>query len=534
MPPVTGADLPSEVIANILSNFAILAWDNVNKYRSWKQGLVASSLVCRYWSECIRPALFEDITSRDASDLSFIEGIVYSPQFNNSSLNGAIKYLRAKHYFPPLPQPWLHHLHSLMAHLPQTEFWCYVKRETRASQLSVPVRWPPFAALPRVPPSFYSLRLSVIRIIGSELKSTTELARLVDSFPAVQECYFSQLKFIDPSPIIRARRIPRKVPRALGICVISECADVPISAQARLALDLLAAAPRQGLAAEDPQWSALLDTLLALVPSGFRGARMDLYQSGGAPLDGRAPGRVVLGFSETDTPDDDQLTANVWVERARATLTRAGDAPAYVSKISLTASFASAEDGHPPSFDGFQEAVDLARFEELWFYVRAGNAQDEAGMQTLVRSLLRREQLTWALDRGVLWLSLCAIINGKVREWGDIAYIDRRTLLSAPAGRSVPIIDATPPTLDNNEHAEHLSLFFEDKRADYLRRLPALRIERAKAKARLLEETSELPANQVTAVPAPHTTAGEGAGGNETEERDADALCGDKDEDGGR
>ncbi|GJE98448.1 hypothetical protein PsYK624_146800 [Phanerochaete sordida] len=364
----------------------------------------------------------------------------------------------------------------------------------------MPVRWPPFAALPRVPPSFYTLRLSVIQITGSELKSTTEIARLVDSFPALQQCILSRLEFLDPSPIIRARRIPRKVPRALWRCQISEFADMLIPAQARLALDLLAAAPRLGLAADDPQWSALLDALLASVPSGFARAGMELYRLGGEDLDGQAPGRVVLGFSPTEISGSSQLLANVWVGRACATPTRAEDAPAYVSQISLTASFAAAGDVNPPSFDGLREAAGFAHFEKLEFWVREGNAVDEEGMRSLVRSVLRRKQLAWALERGVLRLEHCAF-NDKVNGWNDaeVAYMDSKALLSALADRSVPTIDATPPVLDDDEYAEYLSLFFEDKRTDYLRRLPALRVERAKAKARLLEETSGLREKELVA-----------------------------------
>ncbi|GJF00728.1 hypothetical protein PsYK624_170280 [Phanerochaete sordida] len=485
MPPVTGADLPSEVIAKILSYFMVVVRQIDDGYRSWKHALVAPSLVCKYWAECIRPALFQDINLEYASDLSFLEDIIHGPRFNNSSLNGAIKLIRAEHHFPPLPEPWIHHLHSLMMRLPMVLFTCDVWNDTEGSGRSVPVRWPPFAALPRVPPSFYSIRLSVIQITGSTLKSTTELARLVDSFPALQECSFSRLKFLDPSPIIRARRIPRKVPRALWRCEILECADMSILDQARLALDLLAAAPRLGLAAEDPQWSALLDALLASVPSGFKQARMTLHPSGGGPLDGQAPGKVVLRFSPTTTSGPDQLVADAWVTRARATPTRPEDAPAYVSAISLTAGFATAEDGDPPSFDGFRGSADSARFEQLRFWVREGNAQEEAGMRALLRSVLRREQLTWALERGILRLQH-SVFNHKINMWDSAAYIDSSTILSILADRSFVTINDTPPTLDDDEYAEYLSLFFAEKRADYLRRLPALRAERAAASAHSL------------------------------------------------
>ncbi|GJE98452.1 hypothetical protein PsYK624_146840 [Phanerochaete sordida] len=293
---------------------------------------------------------------------------------------------------------------------------------------------------------------------------------------------------------------------------------MPFSAQARLALDILAAAPRLGLAAEDPQWNALLDSVLASVPRGFKQARMALRQSGGEPLDGHAPGQVVLGFSPTDTLDEDQLLVNVWVALPHIPPTRAEDAAAYISEIRLTASFAAVGDGDPASFDGLRAAAGSAHFDELQFFVREGNALDEEGMQALVRSMLRREQFTWALDRDVLRMASC-VINSKTGNWKGIAYIDSGALLSVLSNRSVPTIDATPPTLDDDEYAEYLSMFVEDKRAGYLQQLPALRVERAKAKARLLAETPGSPAHQVTAGPAPHTSAAGHVGGGEVEER---------------
>ncbi|GJE98445.1 hypothetical protein PsYK624_146750 [Phanerochaete sordida] len=477
---------------------------NHERLQRWKHELVPSSLVCKYWAECIRPALFHDIRLHNASDVYVLKKIVYSHRFNGSSLNKAIRWIRAAHSFPPLPEPWMHHLQPLMARLPETTFICFVRRKTQGSEPSMPVRWPPFAALPHVPPSFYSLRLSVIQLTGSELKSTTELARLVDSFPALQKCFFSQLKFLDPSPIIRARRIPRKVQRALWLCRMSECADMTISAQAKLALDLLAAAPRLGLAAEDPQWSALLDALLASVPSGFQAASVALQQSGGEPLDGlEASGKVVLGFSPTVTSDPDQLLANVWVTRARATPARAGDAPAYVSMIWLAAGFAAVGNGHAPSFDGLRDAAGSDHFEKLRFYVRVGDEQDKAGMRALVRSVLRREQLAWALERDILQLEHC-ILNGKTKTWDPTAYIDDSTILSILADRSFVTIDDTPPTLDDDEYAECLSLFFAEKREDYLRRLPALRAERAAANARSFTGIPALPEALGTAADTLH------------------------------
>ncbi|GJE96014.1 hypothetical protein PsYK624_122070 [Phanerochaete sordida] len=421
-----------------------------------------------------------------------------------------------------------------MAHLPQTEFWCIIRGGTGSCQPSREAGWHPFAALPRVPPSFHSLRLSVIQITSAELKSTAELARLVDSYPTLQVCYFSELKFLDPTPINQVRRISRKVPGTFWQCKISACTDMSISAQARLALDLLAAAPRLGLAAADPQWTALLDTLLASVPSDYKQAVIQLQGPGGRDLDGHAPGahmanqthavdaqcmivtgRVVLAFSPTDTSDRAELEADVWVKLkgGRMTPTHAEDGSTHVSGIGLSAGFAVAGDGDPPSFDGFREATDSVLFDQLQFYVREGSALDERGMQALLRAVLRREQLIWALSRGILRLELYRYSG---TFWDSIACITNKDILSALAEHSLPTVEDAPPTLDGNEYAEYLSLFLEDKRASYLQRLPALRSERAKAKAPLSEGTHTAADEQNVAALGTHaSTAG---GGDEHDE----------------
>ncbi|GJE96003.1 hypothetical protein PsYK624_121960 [Phanerochaete sordida] len=290
-----------------------------------------------------------------------------------------------------------------------------------------------------------------------------------------------------------------------------------VSDRARLALDILDGASRLRLAAEDPRWIALLNAILASVPSDFEKTEIELLQVEGQPLDGGVPGRMILGFSPTVTSDEDQLFANVWVSPAipptptlpghptcyvPPTPTLPGHPTCYVSTISLTASFAAAGDGDPPSFDVFQEAAGSDHFHELRVFVREGNALDAQGMRAVLRSLLRREQLTWALERDILRLQHCVCTSSEY--WHETAYMDRRNILSALADGSLPTIDDTPAALEDDEYAEYLSLFFEDKKIDYLRQLPALRVEREKAKALSSEETSGLPADQdtVTATPA--------------------------------
>lgn len=62
MSPVSGADLPPEVISAIASSLAMEA-------PHYKRGLAACSLTCRYWAGLIRPELFESLAVYAFEDL---------------------------------------------------------------------------------------------------------------------------------------------------------------------------------------------------------------------------------------------------------------------------------------------------------------------------------------------------------------------------------------------------------------------------------------------------------------------------------
>ncbi|GJE87195.1 hypothetical protein PsYK624_032780 [Phanerochaete sordida] len=296
-----------------------------------------------------------------------------------------------------------------------------------------------------------------------------------------------------------------------------------ISAQATLALDLMAAVPRVGLAARDRQWSTLLDTLLTPVPNFLQQAVVNLPESEDGCLDGYASDKIVIGFAPDKDAPDNYILANMWVKRTHTSGTRAEDAPAYVSEVTLTASVAIAGDTGPTSFDGFRGAAGFAPIERLRFYVREGNALDEQGMQSLLRSLLRREQLTWALERGILRLQR-SVLDEEANTWDEAAYFDSSSILRALGNHLLITIDDTTPTLDDDEYAEYLSLFFEEDMDDYLRRLPALRSERAMAKARsALEEMPGSPGVQDAAAMTQRTNAAEGEGDEPSRETEGRA-----------
>ncbi|EKM51807.1 uncharacterized protein PHACADRAFT_262150 [Phanerochaete carnosa HHB-10118-sp] len=92
MSSAAGADLPPETLSSILGCITpTYVTSDLDARRRLKHTLIAPSLVCKCWSETIRPILFQVLELRSAEDVRFLKSIVYSPQFATSSLSGAIK-----------------------------------------------------------------------------------------------------------------------------------------------------------------------------------------------------------------------------------------------------------------------------------------------------------------------------------------------------------------------------------------------------------------------------------------------------------
>ncbi|EKM52877.1 uncharacterized protein PHACADRAFT_149803 [Phanerochaete carnosa HHB-10118-sp] len=277
MSRTTGADLPPEILSYTLNCITLADpfGHDSDERRRLKRELVAPSLVCKHWSDAIRPLLFSILELRSAEDVRFLKNIVCSPRFASSSLSGAIWRIRI-HQEAMEAKPWLHHVHGLSARLRETLFECTVVN--RADDLTPMVgRWAPFQSIPSVTPSY--VRLSELTIHGVVFTSTTELARLVDNFPALENCACHRLTFLDPSPVVQSRRARRRASSGLLRCDISGCKDMAVSAQAALAADVVAAGRRMGL--DDRTWSATLQALLALIPDTFKGAVVELdYHNG--------------------------------------------------------------------------------------------------------------------------------------------------------------------------------------------------------------------------------------------------------------
>ncbi|EKM49001.1 uncharacterized protein PHACADRAFT_132023 [Phanerochaete carnosa HHB-10118-sp] len=433
MSPATGADLSPETLSSILDCLLPLLADyfdyTPDRWRRLKHELVAPSLVCKHWAEAIRPILFRRLALRNVEDVQFLKDIVYSPRFAISSLFRAVKWIEI-HQEATEARSWLHHVHGLSTRLQKTRFKCIVMSRTD-DLASMTGRWAPFDSIPSVTPSY--VRLSVLTLNGLVFTSTTELARLVDNFSTLEDCFCDQLTFLDPLPVFQSRRIRRRAPLAFSRCRIQQCKGMAVSVQAALAADILAAARRMGL--DEHTWDTALQALLVLVPNTFDSTPVYLNNQNGSMFDAvRIECRPLgQGVSINDS-------INIDVKVCRPSVDRGAESPfAHISSIALGLSFADVEAVDTFNWDVLRVVVDSPHMRCL----RINYFVSHGGVKRILCSVLRRTQLTWALESGKLQFGY---------RYGD-GSVTSADILSVPTEHTV---DDTTITLDIAEQAEWL------------------------------------------------------------------------------
>lgn len=199
----------SSVLAAVVPSH--IDYHDSEKRRRSKHELVAPSLVCKYWSEAIRPVLFQILILRSREDVRFLKNNVSSPRYTLSSLFDAIQIIEI-HQEATETKPWLHHVHGLSTQLRRTVFTCTVLGGANDSASTVG-RWAPFESLPSVTPSY--VRLSVLTLKGLMFASMTELARAIDNFSTLKKCDCYLLTFSDLSSVAQSRRTRRRLSSSL-------------------------------------------------------------------------------------------------------------------------------------------------------------------------------------------------------------------------------------------------------------------------------------------------------------------------------
>ncbi|EKM52874.1 uncharacterized protein PHACADRAFT_198923 [Phanerochaete carnosa HHB-10118-sp] len=435
MSHATGADLPPETLSQIFNCITPtrLSLDLTERRRAKRQ-LIAPSLVCKHWSEPLRPILFRTLELRDIEAVRFLKSIVCSPGFTTSSLPGAIWQIFI-HQEATEAKSWLHHVHGLSTRLRETRFDCTVVSPT-GDPAYVPNRWAPFESIPSITPSY--VRLSYLTLNGIVFTTTTELARLIDNFSTLQRCTCNKPTFLDPSPVVQSCRVRRRASMALQRCEISRCRDMAVSVQAALAADIVATARRMGV--DDRAWDATLEALLALVPNTFKGAFVWLDDQDGSMFDAAHISCRSYGpYMYTG----DCVQADVKVYRPSAGQD-AGSSLAHVVSITLTLSFVDVEAMDTIDWDALRAVVDsphmhYLRINHLW-----SRSKSFEVAKRILCSVLRRTHLTWALESGKLQFNRH---NSDPATSADIS--------SVPAKHT---IDGTTITLDIAEQAEWLLL----------------------------------------------------------------------------
>lgn len=472
VPHATGWDLPEEIL-HVIMRF--IEFPEEDEYQTWdktvrsRRALVAPSLVNRYWSAAIRPLLFRSLGLRNLEDTLFLQDIVRSPTFATSGLATAIERIYV--YYPPPPAAhWVHHVQWLMPRLPQTSFFWYPRNASGAAAAAArSALVDPFAVLPRVPSSF--LRIAVLVLQDVRLASCARLVRLVDGIASLHTFLGRNLSFADPAPYVQPpwRRRLSALQRPLRHCRIAlegiALEGIALAAQTALAADILRVPGRLGLV--DGAWESVLRALVPLVSDTSKQVTLGLYQRAGSQCD-----HAAIGFSDTvKSPlDDPTVTAEVHILVGRRDASQQPTEPAepaYIRRIVLTGSFPGLYTTGPTSLDALhsENAAAVQRLEELVVRARVGNWDDQVGMKTILCAVLRRSQLSWALDSRRL--VFVGHLDKKPRD-----YLFSKEILSV---RAEHVIDDKHLTLDIPEQAEWLLRFTFGRRKAYLRQLVAQR-----------------------------------------------------------
>ncbi|EKM48954.1 uncharacterized protein PHACADRAFT_202190 [Phanerochaete carnosa HHB-10118-sp] len=362
--------------------------------------------------------LFRSLELRSAKDVRFLKDIVSSPGFTASCLSESIKWIYIRQEATGA-KPWLHHVHGLSTRLQNTTFVCLVEKHADDTA-STAGRWAPFESIPTVTPSY--VRLSTLTLRNVVFTSKTELVRLVDNFPTLEYCFCERLTFLDPSPAVRPRRLRRRPPPARRAfrCRIDDCKDMVTPIQVALAADIVAPARRMGL--DDSTWDTTFHRLLALVPN--------------------EPGDAfVYGVPNQSIPNI--IGASVRVCRSSVGQD-AGSLFAHIDSIALELQFIDVEVANNLAWDGLRPVIDSPHMRCLRIVHGGPEYHDFVVAKRILCSVLRRAQLTWALESGKLQFG---------SRWYAENYVTSADILLVPTEHT---IDGIMITLDITKQAEWL------------------------------------------------------------------------------
>ncbi|EKM49022.1 uncharacterized protein PHACADRAFT_202109 [Phanerochaete carnosa HHB-10118-sp] len=235
MSPATAADLPPELIDDVVRWFCCDKLQNLGLYGDWlgacKQELGLFSLTCRHWARRCRFHIFQDLTLRTREDLDTFLEFIDPPVKVKPTMIDCLLQLNIS-YSGPWLEPWLHHVYAGMAkrgkkavqvlyergialHLSGV----YRRQDSVANDTYAPTSW--CEGLPRsLPGSMFPI--IKLKLCDLHFHSTMELLRLVQSIPELHELHCTRLKFDRNMPPQYTNR-HRRAQNFLYLLQVTEC-----------------------------------------------------------------------------------------------------------------------------------------------------------------------------------------------------------------------------------------------------------------------------------------------------------------------
>lgn len=263
-----GAQIPPEVVRNIVYSLCQPP-SYLKKSWTWKKGLAACSLTCRYWSRILRPVLFKCCTLYTPEDISLLLSFFESPVCVGPALTTCISLIEYKIRESQIP-PWIR-LHKLSRLIPNTTIILNVNGSPPPSTLAF--RGPSLLKdFPRtLPPSIFQFA-NEVTIENIHFNRVTDFSPLFHNIAKVRDGQCTNLTVqhgIEQIPLPRPALSRRqRVEDCILFGISAEIGANDFSTQFALACTLVRPADRLQL--DHTTWSSAADIITSVVPPRFR------------------------------------------------------------------------------------------------------------------------------------------------------------------------------------------------------------------------------------------------------------------------
>jgi hypothetical protein len=281
----TAADLPPELIRNILDE-VVASYSGLGPLSYSKHdGLSVYGLTCRRWAGAVRPLIFRDVKLKQPEDIVQLLEFLDSDISVVPALSDCIEYLTVEVDPAALvgAVPCFHHYDRLVkrlrtfslpgASLKMRKGQDPINGES-SSRLEIRSLLRVLSSsLPKTLPGAL-FPFNDVTLNGLRLRSSANLAYTVNSLPTVRLCYCSDLTFTE-DPATPRLRIRRRLSKLIYVSV-SRCGDGRLKTQLELCSMVADVRERLGFSAD--AWAGVCGTV-STVPDGDASASVYLLAS---------------------------------------------------------------------------------------------------------------------------------------------------------------------------------------------------------------------------------------------------------------